>query len=1120
MIKGKKLEHDYNNHFKNLSKINEQIGIGAAENYKSMGLRYGDAPQIVGITGACENVDTLFKVNNHSNLPLFFTQTGQLALEQALQSFHGMYTTIHSGRDEEEEDERHLRQFRLTEEEFDCTLVGMTRDTYNEEKMFNALLEHIQKTIQAMVRQAINVYGDLLKKEYKRDIQALKLTTESNFYRISYEKAIELLNKNGYPNLVFGEDLKAHHEAKIVSLLNKKKQEIPVFITHYPKEIKFFNMKVYTKDPRVVLSADLILPYAGEATGSAVREHDFEKLNNRLLTSKMYQLHTQRGGTYDDFKWYLDIIKSKATYPHAGYGIGNERVLQYIFAEYDIRKVSIFSLLSLQTHDWDLKKRGQSAFYFHKRNILLSIGKITDKEELLQSIQKLNPGHYFLYSTQKTHLFLEQHGIKSTLVYKISDSNKKPSIKDLLTQRIFDIVINIPKKPFRKDKEQTDGYLIRKMAVDSGVTLVTDVSVAKGLLEKISLNSEDKINQLGEVGMEKDTVENKYRHLMHEGISINPLNWSYDINKSYDWNYDFGPHFKGELPEREILPTKKFLSFSVNSLFGIPAGPLLNSRWIELYAKLGFDILTYKTVRTRSYSAHSMPHILYVEQNNNSKNKNEPVVGQPYLSKYDNLTITNSFGVPSKDPDVWQEDVKNSLKVLSNGQLLIVSVIGTQEAATNQKEFVEDFVKCAQLALEAGAPVIEVNLSCPNLHGGGGIVCYDAKLSGLICKQIKNAIGDVPLIAKIGYYEKEQELRDFVAQTGKFIDGIVAINTVKKNINDVQIKKTHFRNLLESGVCGTFIKPYGINMVERLRVIRNEWKMKFAIVGVGGVTIPEDYEDYINAGSDAVMSGSGAMMDPYLAHKLYEKEKIQMNDYQSVKSIGSTYFIHAASRLNLEDLKKMYLEMIFPKNLSESKQTLLVREKTFGLKNGEMGRKTSHIYLNHRNPIFVDGWDRKLLVKTIDTLIKEKILQNGTDLYGVIAIPSSSSPELTSLMLDMSNSKIDRSVVLPKYIHSSEKGAHQFLYGEIDSHKPWVMIDDVFTSGSTLKKAMKYLPKGDNVFAVSLVCRNPEVAEKFIKETDCRFQYLISLDDVLKYHWSRFTSGQKKLIKDERHVLS
>lgn len=345
-VEGKEKVLDFNEHFANLVKVNQSLNFGAAKNYKKVGLTYVDVPEIVGITGACENVDTLFKVENRGGESLYISQTGQLSLEQSLQSFNGVYTVIHSGRDEEIEDDRHLRQFRLTEEEFDCSFAKMNRENYDEEKMFRMLLIHIQKAVQAMIKTVLNDNQEILKSVYGRNIKSLEKTTISNFLEIDYESAVKLLNKNGYPELKFGDDMKAKHEAKIVSLLNKGKTELPVFITKYPKEIKFFNMKVSEKDPRVVLSADLILPYSGESTGAAVREHNYKKLEERLLTSTMYQLHLKRGGTLGDFKWYLDIIKSEKANPHAGYGIGNERVMQYIFGTSDIRKVSLFTLLN------------------------------------------------------------------------------------------------------------------------------------------------------------------------------------------------------------------------------------------------------------------------------------------------------------------------------------------------------------------------------------------------------------------------------------------------------------------------------------------------------------------------------------------------------------------------------------------------------------------------------------------------------------------------------------------------------------------------------------------------------------------------------------------------------
>ncbi|QQG49691.1 MAG: hypothetical protein HZB70_02735 [Candidatus Berkelbacteria bacterium] len=353
-VGGKKIEVDFNEHFRALAKVNEAMTSGVLEHYRKCGLTYVDVPAIVGITGACENIDTLFRVGSRTEVPLFFAQTGQLSLEQALQTLPGVCTIIHSGRDEEKEDSRHLRQFRLIEEEFDCTLAGMARESYDEDRMYEALLEHIQNAIRAMVASALQAESNTLAR-YGRNVKKLEQALSKPFLRIEYEEAIALLKDNGFPNLKFGDDLESNEEAKVVALLNAAGEELPVFIMKYPKEIKFFNMKTSSKDSRVALSADLILPYSGEGVGSAVREHEFERLDERLKASTMFKLHLERGGTYEDFAWYLNIMKAQKTNPHAGYGIGNDRVMQYAFATPDIRAVSLFALLNTQTGDWQKK---------------------------------------------------------------------------------------------------------------------------------------------------------------------------------------------------------------------------------------------------------------------------------------------------------------------------------------------------------------------------------------------------------------------------------------------------------------------------------------------------------------------------------------------------------------------------------------------------------------------------------------------------------------------------------------------------------------------------------------------------------------------------------------------
>lgn len=330
------------NHLKNLVQLFSSLNSGVRKHFEKFGTQYVDVPAIVGITGACENVDTLFKIGNRQGLPLFFTQTGQLSLEQALQEFPAVWTVIYSGRDEETEDTRHLRQFRLTEEEFSS-------------ESLDELLDHIQMTVKAALSEILKNHQTLLAKTYKRDLSHLKAAITKSFQRITYDKAVKLLQENGFSKLRWGDDLKVDHEQKIVDLLSRK-IPLPTFITHYPKDIKFFNMKVSESDPRVVDSADLILPISGESAGSAVREPNGQKLKERLLTSNMFRLHKARGGSYEDFVWYVeDIIIAGKTKPHAGYGLGNERLMQYVLGPPDIRQASVLSLMAKESKDWEKK---------------------------------------------------------------------------------------------------------------------------------------------------------------------------------------------------------------------------------------------------------------------------------------------------------------------------------------------------------------------------------------------------------------------------------------------------------------------------------------------------------------------------------------------------------------------------------------------------------------------------------------------------------------------------------------------------------------------------------------------------------------------------------------------
>jgi asparaginyl-tRNA synthetase len=318
--------------------------------YTEFGMREMSVPVLVGITGACENIATLFRVTGSDEVHL--TQTGQLALEHALQQADGVFCITKSFRTDLI-DARHLAEFTLVEEEFGCThsSVRMPVETYNPGEMFTHLLDHISSAVIAMFRGVLDAADSSAGEDLATglDIRRLEELVNASFPEISYDDAIAKLNKIGTETIEWGDDLGSKEEQSTIELVAEEtgRGPLPTFVTHYPKQIKFFNMKVDAEDVRVVQSADLLLPGVGEAVGSAVREHEYDKLRDRLLSSTMFRhLVEQQMASIEDFEPYLAIIENRLTAPHAGYGIGLERVIQFIMAESDIRRCSPSYLLN------------------------------------------------------------------------------------------------------------------------------------------------------------------------------------------------------------------------------------------------------------------------------------------------------------------------------------------------------------------------------------------------------------------------------------------------------------------------------------------------------------------------------------------------------------------------------------------------------------------------------------------------------------------------------------------------------------------------------------------------------------------------------------------------------
>lgn len=348
----------------------------------------------------------------------------------------------------------------------------------------------------------------------------------------------------------------------------------------------------------------------------------------------------------------------------------------------------------------------------------------------------------------------------------------------------------------------------------------------------------------------------------------------YDPTKTYEDNYNLGPfgifNTTRKYQESKILQYD-FLGFKVNLPFGIPAGPLLNSKYVLGAFESGFDIAVYKTVRTSTYPCHPFPNILSARIKGDltlDKAKDPIVADTNYIEP---LSITNSFGVPSRDPSIWQEDVRRAISYEGVGQIMVLSFMGTVKKGQTQKEFVDDFVLAAELARETGAKILEANLSCPNI-GNEGLVCYNLPITERVVKGIRQKIGSTPLVLKIGYYENDKDLEKLSQIANEYADCVSGINTIPARIVDKNGKQAlPGPNREKSGVCGSSIKWAGIETVKRLRNIKKKNNFKFAIEGVGGVIDPSDYFDYLKAGADSVMSATGAMWNPLLAQEIKQK---------------------------------------------------------------------------------------------------------------------------------------------------------------------------------------------------------------------------------------------------------
>jgi dihydroorotate dehydrogenase (NAD+) catalytic subunit len=346
----------------------------------------------------------------------------------------------------------------------------------------------------------------------------------------------------------------------------------------------------------------------------------------------------------------------------------------------------------------------------------------------------------------------------------------------------------------------------------------------------------------------------------------------FDPAKTFDDNFDNGPFLERPLEPYKNTgePAYSFLGHTLYSPFGIAAGSLPTSKHVRGAFEKGFDVVCYKTQRSVVFAPNEFPNVVYIDidEDLTLERAKKPLVGhQTSEAPIEKLTITNSFGNPSRGPEFWAEDMKQAVAAQGNGQLLISSVVGTIQDGFTSEDYYDDFAKTAALAVKAGAPVIEVNLSCPNV-ASEGVLCYTYDAVIEVCRRTKEAIGDTPLIAKVGYFSEQQQelLERIVLNTKDYVAAFSAINTIQAAVVDDQGKQLlPGKGRLRGGICGASIKWAGLDMVKRLDALRKTHGLTYEIIGVGGVMTPADFQEYRSAGADVVQSVTAAMWNDNLA---------------------------------------------------------------------------------------------------------------------------------------------------------------------------------------------------------------------------------------------------------------
>ena len=295
-------------------RVRSEVECACRDFFHARGFVLFDAPILTPTS--CEGTTNLFELDYFGERKAYLTQSGQLYAEAGALAFGKVYCFGPTFRAEKSKTRRHLTEFWMVEPEVAyCDLDG-------DMKLAEEFVSYI-------VGRVLERRGAELK-TLERDTTKLERAAEAPYPRISYDEAIDRLKKKGAA-VNWGDDFGGDEETLLSEEFDR-----PVMVHRYPTACKAFYMKQDPARPEVALCVDMLAPEGhGEIIGGGQREDDYETLKSKILA---------HGLPLEPFEWYLDL-RRYGTVPHAGFGMGIERMTGWLCGIHHIRETIPFPRL-------------------------------------------------------------------------------------------------------------------------------------------------------------------------------------------------------------------------------------------------------------------------------------------------------------------------------------------------------------------------------------------------------------------------------------------------------------------------------------------------------------------------------------------------------------------------------------------------------------------------------------------------------------------------------------------------------------------------------------------------------------------------------------------------------